>query len=91
MKLHELEIRNTRACKPPEHHAITGRDRRVGGFTKHLARSAGCQQHRAGVHLLDALADEESRANAAAAVDDQLVNACIALDAQARVLGDALP
>ena len=44
MELHELEVADARARVEGERDAIAGRDRRVGGFAKHLAGPAGRQQ-----------------------------------------------
>ncbi len=91
MELDELEVRDARARKPREHHAVAGGNRRIGGFTKHLARAAGGQQHRSRMDLVRHVVGDEPGADAAAALDDQPDRAGVLLDPHARLFRHPLP
>ena len=80
MELDELEVGDARARKPRQHHAVAGGNRRIGGFTKHLARAAGGQQHRSRMDLVRHVVGGEPGADAAAALDDQPDRAGVLLD-----------
>src|SRR5215218_55425 len=91
VELHELEIGDTRAREPREHHTVTGRNRWVGGFPEYLAGATCCQQRRGGADFVETRFGLETCTDTPPPVHQQVCHARTPLDTYSRLLGDAVP
>ena len=84
MELHELEVRDARACALRHRHAVAGRHRRVGRLAEDLPGAAGREQdraRRARTAMRRRPSCRNRDADAAAVLDDQLDGPRVIVDA----------